>query len=126
MEADIYAYRKRRDSIIRQSFSPKKMICLEIFDQLINDPQLTNMGLHKAAESRVYAMVYSVFLQVPHDDREKQKVLWDKLKTVQKNVMFNSSKVMRKKNRYAAWVALLGMRISYRIGKIIGQNGSMK
>lgn len=126
VDADIYAYRKRRDSIIRQSFSPKKMICLEIFDQLINDAQLTNMGLHKAAESRVYAMTYSVFLQVPYDDKEKQKVLWDKLKTVQKDIMFNPSKVMRKKNRYAAWVALLGMQISYRIGKRFGQNDSMK
>lgn len=125
VEADIYAYRKRRDSIIRQSFSPKKMICLDIFDQLVNDEQLKDADLQKAAKSRVYAMTYSVFLQVPEDDKETQRIIWNKLKTVQKDVMFDTSKIMRKKNRYAAFVSLLGMNISYIIGKKFGQKGSM-
>lgn len=125
VEADIYAYRKRRDSIIRQSFSPKKMICLDIFDQLVNDEQLKDASLQKAAKSRVYAMTYSVFLQVPEDDKETQRIIWNKLKTVQKDVMFDTSKIMRKKNRYAAFVSLLGMNISYIIGRKFGQKGSM-
>lgn len=125
VEADIYAYRKRRDSIIRQSFSPKKMICLDIFNQLVNDEQLKDAGLQKAAKSRVYAMTYSVFLQVPDDDKETQSIIWNKLKTVQKDVMFDTSKIMRKKNRYAAFVSLLGMNISYIIGRKFGQKGSM-
>lgn len=125
VEADIYAYRKRRDSIIRQSFSPKKMICLDIFDQLVNDEQLKDAGLQKAAKSRVYAMTYSVFLQVPEDDKDTQRIIWNKLKTVQKDVMFDTSKIMRKKNRYAAFVSLLGMNISYIIGRKFGQKGSM-
>ena len=125
VEADIYAYRKRRDSIIRQSFSPKKMICLDIFDQLVNDKQLKDAGLQKAAESRVYAMTYSVFLQVPKNDKKTQRIIWNKLKTVQKDVMFDTSKIMRKKNRYAAFVSLLGMNVSYIIGRKFGQKGSM-
>ena len=125
VEADIYAYRKRRNSIIRQSFSPKKMICLDIFDQLVNDKQLKDAGLQKAAESRVYAMTYSVFLQVPKNDKKTQRIIWNKLKTVQKDVMFDTSKIMRKKNRYAAFVSLLGMNISYIIGRKFGQKGSM-
>lgn len=125
VEADIYAYRKRRDSIIRQSFSPKKMICLDIFDQLVNDKQLKDAGLQKAAESRVYAMTYSVFLQVPKNDKKTQRIIWNKLKTVQKDVMFDTSKIMRKKNRYAAFVSLLGMNISYIIGRKFGQKDSM-
>ena len=52
VEADIYAYRKRRDSIIRQSFSPKKMICLDIFDQLVNDKQLNEAGFCKEQQSQ--------------------------------------------------------------------------
>lgn len=125
VEADIYAYRKRRDSIIRQSFSSKKMICLDIFDQLVNDKQLKEIGLQKAAKSRVYAMTYSVFLQVPRNDKKKQKIIWNKLKTVQKDIMFDTSRIMRKKNRYAAYVSMLGMNISYRIGRKFGQKGSM-
>lgn len=125
VEADIYAYRKRRDSIIRQSFSPKKMICLDIFNQLVNDEQLKDAGLQKAAKSRVYAMTYSVFLQVPKNDKKTQMVIWNKLRTVQKDVMLDASKIMRKKNRYAAFVSLLGMNISYIIGRKFGQKGSM-
>lgn len=125
VDADIYAYRKRRDSIIRQSFSPKKMICLDIFDQLVNDDQLQDAGLQKAAKSRVYAMTYSVFLQVPQDDKETQRILWNKLKTVERDVMFDTSRIMRKKNRYAAFVSVLGMNISYIVGRAFGQKGSM-
>lgn len=125
VEADIYAYRKRRDSIIRQSFSSKKMICLDIFDQLVNDEQLKDAGLQKAAKSRVYAMTYSVFLQVNENDKKTQRILWNKLKTVQKDVMFDTSKIMRKKNRYAAYISILGMNISYIIGRKFGQKGSM-
>lgn len=126
VEADIYAYRKRRDSIIRQSFSPKKMICLDIFDQLVNDKQLNEAGLQRAAKSRVYAMTYSVFLQVPESDKRTQKIIWDKLQTVQKDVMFDKSRIMRRKNRYAAYVSLFGMNISYKVGRKFGQKGSMK
>lgn len=125
VEAEIYAYRKRRDSIIRQSFSPKKMICLDIFDQLANDMQLKGAGLQRAAKSRVYAMTYSVFLQVPESDKKTQRIIWNKLKTVQRDVRFDTSKIMRKKNRYAAYVSMFGMNISYKIGRKFGQKGSM-
>lgn len=125
VEADVYAYRMRRDSIIRQVFSPKKLSCLDIFDQLVNDKQLKDAGLQKAAMSRVYAMTYSVFLQVPENDKETQRLIWDKLSTVQKDVMFDTSRIMRKKNRYAAYVSILGMDIAYKIGRRFGQKGSM-
>lgn len=123
--ADLYAYRKRRDSIIRRKFSEEKLICLKIFDQLVNDEGIKKIGLEKAAKSRVYAMTYSVFLQVDPNDSKTKKLLWDKLKIVQKDIMFDSSKIMRRKNRYAAWVSLLGMNASYWIGRKIGQKGSM-
>ena len=125
VESNIYAYRKRKDSIIRQSFSPKKMSCLDIFDQLINDKQLQEAGLQKAAKSRVYAMTYSVFLQVPESDKKTQRIIWNKLRIVQNDVMFDRSGIMRKKNRYAAYVSILGMNISYKLGKRFGQKGSM-
>ena len=102
------------------------MICLDIFDQLVNDKQLNEAGLQRAAKSRVYAMTYSVFLQVPESDKRTQKIIWDKLQTVQKDVMFDKSRIMRRKNRYAAYVSLFGMNISYKIGRKFGQKGSMK
>lgn len=122
----LYAYRKRADSIIRQGFNEKKLSALKIFDQLVRDKDLTSIGLHKAAASRVYAMLYSVFLQVPEENKDLQKKIWEKLQTAQKIVMFDKSKLMRKKNRFAAWISLLGMNASYKIGRKFGQKGSRK
>ena len=123
--ADLYAYRKRKDIIIRQKFSEKKLICLKIFDQLINDADIKAIGLQKAAKSRVYAMTFSVFLQVNEDDFETKRMIWEKLKTVQRDIMFDTSKIMRKKNRYAAWISLLGMDFSYKLGRKFGQKNSI-
>lgn len=123
--ADLYAYRKRRDSIIRQKFSEKKLVCLKIFDQLVNDEGIRKIGLQRATKSRAYAMTYSVFLQVDPDDKNTKQLLWNKLKTVQKDIMFDFSKTMRKKNRYAAWISVLGMNASYWIGRKFGQKSTM-
>lgn len=127
VEGDLYAYRRRKDSIIRQDFSEKKMVCLKIFDQLISDSNLIDCGLKLAAESRAYAMTYSVFLQVPSKDKEIKEKIWKKLKLVQKDIMFDKSPMVRRKNKYAAWISFIfGMEISYYIGRKFGQKGSMK
>lgn len=127
IDADLYAYRKRKDSIIRQSFNEKKMVCLKIFDQLISDSNLIDNGLKLAAESRVYAMTYSVFLQVPKKNTNIKEKIWKKLKSVQKDIMFDKSPLIRKKNKYAAWISyIFGMEISYYIGRKFGQKGSMR
>ena len=122
---DLYAYRMRRDSIIRQSFSEKKLIAMQIYEQLFNDVELNRLELHKAAVSRGYAMLFSVFLQIPFEEKKIRKKVWELLKTGQKTVMFDNNSLMRKKNKYAAWISVLGMDVAYYIGKKFGQKGSM-
>jgi glycosyltransferase involved in cell wall biosynthesis len=121
----LYAYRKRKNSIIRQGFNDKKMIAMTIFDQLVTDEELKAIGLYKAAVSRVYAMLFSVFLQIPYDRKTELVRAWSKLKSYRSIVMFDKTKLMRNKNRYAAWISLLGMKLSYKIGRRFGQKGSM-
>lgn len=121
----LYAYRMRKDSIIRQKFSKKKLSAIRIFEQLYDDDDLENIGLHKAAVSRGYAMLFSVFLQIPYKKQDLRKRVWIELKRGQKTVMFDKNKLMRKKNKYAAWVSVLGMNVTYIIGKKYGQKGSM-
>lgn len=121
----LYAYRKRKDSIIRQVFSEKKLAAIAIFDQLISDEKIRNAGLLKAATSRGYAMLYSIFLQIPEDDIKTQLLVWKKLNTVRKTILLDKSRLMRKKNKYAALVSLFGMKVSYRMGRRFGQKGSM-
>lgn len=126
IQGDLYAYRKRADSIIRQRFNEKKLIAMDIFDQLVTDENLIQAGLYSAACSRAYAMLYSVFLQIPANRRDTKKRVWKKLKTIRKVIICDRSKIMRRKNKYASLVSLLGMDVSYCIGKKCGQKGSMK
>lgn len=125
VDESLYAYRKRRESIIRQEFSERKMICLKIADQVIDDIRNYDESLLPAAISRVYSMVYSVFLQVPEDDIKNKKLLWDWMRKYRAIILLNLNPMMRKKNRIGALVSLCGMNISYNIGKNFGQKGSM-
>ena len=125
INSKLYAYRKRKDSIIRQKFNDKKLSALKIYREVVDDECINTLGLRNAAISRTFAMVYSVFLQVPSNNKELKKRLWEIIKECRKDVAFNKSELMRKKNRYAAWISFFGMEISYFIGRKFGQKGSM-
>ena len=125
VEANIYAYRKRMDSIIRQKFSEKKLSALKIFDEVINNQKVKDAGLLQAAKARVYAMLFSVFLQVPVENKAIRVNIWKKLNTVRWDILTDKSGLMRSKNRYAAILSYLGMDIAYYIGRKFGQRGTM-
>lgn len=126
IDCNLYAYRKRKDSIIRQSFSEKKLCAIDIYNQLTEDKLLIARGLKKAAISRAFAMLYSVFLQVPDSDNYHKNLVWSTLKKGRLSVALNFNKNMRRKNQYGAIVSLLGMNMAYVLGKKFGQKGSMR
>ena len=126
IDCPVYAYRKRYDSIIREKYSEKKLSALRIYEEIIGDAVINDWNLKEAAISRAFAMMYSVFLQVPSEMEETKIKIWDKLVECRKSVAFNKNKMMRKKNRYAAMISYLGMNISYFVGRKFGQKGSMK
>ena len=70
-------------------------------------------------------MLFSVYLQIPYNQIALRRNVWSYLKVGQRIVMFDFNKMVRKKNRYAAWISLLGMNIAYKIGRKFGQKGSM-
>lgn len=123
--ANIYAYRKRNDGIIRQKFSEKKLSALKIFDEVIDDAKVKELGLLQAAKARVYPMLFSVFLQVPFENKTLRKTIWKKLNTVRWDILTDKSGIMRKKNKYAALISFLGLDVTYFLGKKIGQRGTM-
>lgn len=125
IDESLYAYRLRGDSIVRQKFSKKKMICLDIAEQLIGDIKEYDNSLLPAAISRVYSMVYSVFLQVPKDDSEDMIRLWKWMKKYRAQIIHDKSPLVRKKNKYGAIISYLGKNASYYIGRKFGQKGSM-
>lgn len=121
---DLYAYRKRKTSIIRQPFSEKKLSALKIYEEITYDKTINEWGLKSAAISRAFAMMFSVFLQVPKENTALRKIIFGKLIECRKTVALDQSKLMRKKNRYAAWISFLGMTLSYFIGRKFGQKGA--
>lgn len=125
VDADIYAYRKRKNSICREEFSEKKLSALKIFDDILSDERIKELGLLQAAKARVYPMLFSVFLQIPKKNIQLRRIVWEKLKEVRFSVLFDSSGMMRKKNRIASFISLFGMEITYFIGREYGQKGTM-
>lgn len=125
VDADIYAYRKRQDSICRQAFSEKKLSALNIFDEILADRRIIEAGLLRAAKARVYAMLFSVFLQIPFEQRQLREKVWKKLCSVRWEILLDSSTWGRRKNKYAALVSLLGKGITSYLGRNFGQKGTM-
>lgn len=121
---DLYAYRKRKSSIIRQPFSEKKLSALKIYEEITNDKTIIDWGLKSAAYSRAFAMMFSVFLQIPKKNNSIRKLFYKKIMECRKIVALDQSKFVRKKNRYAALISYFGMEISYFIGRKFGQKGS--
>lgn len=122
----LYAYRKRRDSIIRQPFSEKKLSAVKICDEMTNDPVINAWGMKDDAVARVFGMVYSVFLQVPDDQPETQKLVWAKVIQYRRSILQNQNPLMRRKNKIAALISYLGMSTSHTLGRKFGQKGTME
>lgn len=111
---DLYAYRMRSTSIIRQAYRPiKAHSALAVADRLYKDianwyPELTD-----AAASRCFSVCRMVFAQVPigsHATSETARdgrLLWDVLKRHRGTVLHD--KHARKRERLAAAVACTGI-----------------
>lgn len=123
---DLYAYRKRNDSNTRISFSDRKLLIINIADQLVKDVKLYNAELEKAAETRAFSAIFSVFLQVPLDQKEKRIPLWEKIKKYREAVIFDYNPLLRKKNKYAAYVSYLGTDISWYLGRKFGRKNTFR
>lgn len=117
LDSKLYAYRVRKDSIVRQSFSEKKMISIEITRTLYKDICVYDDSLRKAAASRCFAANFHVFLQVPADNKEHQRKLWEEIKKYRADVLTDIDRRVRSKNRMGAMLAYLGMGLTYKIGR---------
>ena len=123
--SNLYAYRKRNNSIIRREFSEEKLVILQITDQLLEDVRAFDVDLVDAAIVRNFSSNFSVYLQIPKQDTKKRKLVWAYIKKYRGNVLRNKSKYMRRKDKLAAVIAYMGMNVSLYVGKKIGQKGTM-
>lgn len=110
---DLYAYRLRSTSIIRQAYSSvKTRSALSVADQLYRDITEWYPDLAVAAASRCFSVCRMVYAQVPtgpgateETERDRDE-LWDVLKRHRVTVLRDPD--ARKRERLAAGVACLG------------------
>ncbi|MBP3817351.1 MAG: glycosyltransferase family 2 protein [Butyrivibrio sp.] len=126
VDGELYAYRMRNDSIIREEFSKKKMCCIPIARQLIAEIDMSRPELHLYAVSSAFALLYSVFLQVPDSKDPEAQEIWELLLRYRDQIIKNQKHITRRKNVYGALVMFLGKKFAHYIGRRIGQKGSRK
>lgn len=119
VRGDFYAYRKRNDSITHQKFNHRKMIVVNIREQLLMDKDIERNGLINAATARTFQMIFNVFLQTPTNDRKSMKSLWKCIRKDRKVILHDKSRLMKKKNILGALVSYLGMNITHTMGNKI-------
>lgn len=110
---DLYAYRLRDTSIIRQTYTPNKArSALLISEQLYHDIHEWYPELTVAAASRCFSVCRMVFAQVPTgatatpETEHERDELWLVLRRYRGIVLYDSD--ARKRERLAAAVACLG------------------
>ena len=111
---ELYAYRLRSTSIIRQEFTPiKAESALMVARQLCSDISNWYPDLADAASSRCFSVCRMVFAQLPSgkrstdDERRYRDDLWAELKS--HRLVILKDKNARKRERLAALIACFGM-----------------
>lgn len=111
---ELYAYRMRSNSIIRQDYKHVKgASALQISDELCRNICKWYPELNKAVASRCFSvcrMVYGQAISASNNDAAKEDSdwLWTVIKSRRKVVLFDGD--ARKRERLAAAIALLGRR----------------
>ncbi len=104
---DLYAYRLRSTSIIRQAYTPRKAdSAIKVSRQLYADTCEWYPDLAGAAASRCFSVNRMVYAQVPADMPEERERLWAEL-VKYRNVVAKDNNA-RKRERLAAGIACLG------------------
>lgn len=118
VNAKVYAYRVRRDSIVRMAFSEKKMVVIPITQTMFKELCEYDSKFTNAAASRAFAQNYHVFLQVPFRDKRDLKLIWNEMLKYRGYVIKDKNKLVRKKNKIGALTTYLGLNAAYWLGRL--------
>lgn len=105
---EIYAYRMRSNSQIRQSFRPiKAHSALEVSEQLEREMSEWYSHMTNAIASRCFSVNRMVFAQIPIRETKVRDAIWQRLKRYRLRVFRDGQ--ARRRERLAAFIALLGI-----------------
>lgn len=117
VDAPLYAYRMRNDGIIHQSFSKKKLTCIDVTTRLFSDISQMMPKLVNAAASRCCSCNRMVYSQIPYNDKKSRNLVWNEIKKYRDIVLFDSK--ARKRERMSCAISYFGQNIFY-LFNIIG------
>lgn len=118
LNAPLYAYRVRSDSIVRMKFSESKMVVIPVTQKLYKDIMSYDESLYAAVSSRAFAQNYHVFLQIPFNDRIHIDQVWNEMKKYYNTVIHDNNPLVRKKNHIGAVTVIFGKRFAYYVGRM--------
>ncbi|MCI9173371.1 MAG: glycosyltransferase family 2 protein [Lachnospiraceae bacterium] len=107
----IYAYRMRKDSIMHESFSDKKMSCIIVSRKLYKEVKRKIPELLPAAASRCTSVCRGVYTQIPYKMCNQRNRLWKEILKYRKIVLFDEK--ARKRERLSLLVSFLGQPAYY-------------
>lgn len=110
-----YAYRIRKDGIMNEPFSNKKMACVVIGRSIVNDSKRCSIDVQKAAYTAAFRANRIVFAQVAANNSNSE-VLWGEIKKYRYTVWKDNN--AKKYERFLAGISYLGESI-FRLSLII-------
>lgn len=121
VEGGLYAYRMRKDSIMRQSFNEKMLDSIPVARQVYKDVCAYDSSLKDTVSQRCFDANFYVFMQVPSDDKDSQSSLWNEIIKYRKSVLADKNPMVRRKNKFAAILSYSGMSMTHRIMQIVSK-----
>ncbi|WP_251197564.1 glycosyltransferase family 2 protein [Anaerotardibacter muris] len=95
---DLYAYRLRSTSIIREQYSEIKLkSAINVSRQLADDLSTQSQAIATAAASRCFSVNRLVYAQVPRDNKADKELLWNEMKKYRKTVLFDAKARLRER-----------------------------
>lgn len=109
----LYGYRLRNDSIMKMSFNTNKLCITAITPHLFKDVINYDKKLKEAVSSRCFTALFNVFKQIPSEDIESQKQIWNEIRKYRKTIIFDFDIIGKKTTKLAALISLMGMKITH-------------
>lgn len=111
VNAPLYAYRTRSDGIIHQSFSPKKLTCIDVTQKMFKEICEKKPNLKSAAASRCCSCNRMVYSQIPYHEKQARNRVWQEILQYRRMVLLDNK--ARKRERISCLVSYLGQGIFY-------------
>ncbi len=113
----LYAFRVRQDSQTRMPFKPIKLTAALAADRVFTGVTAYDPTLTAAASHLAFSVCYTVFLQIPFEEKEYRRKMWKEVLKYRDAVLKDTCSDVRFKNRAGAVISFLGMDAAWKIGR---------